>query len=427
VNQQQRKAGSNLRVLNTVYVLNQRGCPLMPTSQAKARHLLKEGKAKVIKRLPFVIQLKIATGETKQPVTFGMDSGYTTIGFSATTDKEELASGELRLDSKTSSRLTEKRMYRRGRRNKLWYRKPRFDNRKINTCWLPPSTQRRYDTHLNLLHKYQKLLPITSIFIETANFDIQKIMNPDIERIEYQRGSMYGYQNMRSYLMAREKGCCQICGKKFDKGNPSHIHHKKQRNEEGSNRPENLAIVHEDCHTDLHKKGLKLKAPKEFKAETFMSIIQHKFEQDIPNVNITFGYKTFVDRIALGLEKTHYNDAFVIAQGTNQERCLPVTIVQKHRNNRAIQLNRKGFAPSIRRQRYSIQPQDIITIKNKEYVSKGIFNKGKYVVCTDRFRNKFNLNTKLLDSIFHVGSLVWKMEGAIPPSPKGVGILAQIG
>ena len=40
-----------------VYVLNKHGQPLMPCSPAKARRLLEAGKAKVIKRTPFTIQL----------------------------------------------------------------------------------------------------------------------------------------------------------------------------------------------------------------------------------------------------------------------------------------------------------------------------------------------------------------------------------
>ena len=57
----------------------------MPCSPAKARLLLKEKKAIVKRRTPFTIQLTIATGEAKQPITLGVDSGYKHIGLSATT------------------------------------------------------------------------------------------------------------------------------------------------------------------------------------------------------------------------------------------------------------------------------------------------------------------------------------------------------
>ena len=206
-------------------------------------------------------------------------------------------------------------MYRRGRRNKLRYRKARFLNRKIEKGWLPPSTQRRYDTHLKLIKIYQDVLPITEIIIEVSNFDIQKIMNPEISGNDYQQGNLYGHQNLKSYIISREHGKCQLCKEKNGRWE---LHHKDERREGGTDSPENFALLHEKCHKKLHKKGLKFSAPKRFKAETFMSIIQHKFLKDIPNIEITFGYKTFIERNKLGLEKTHFNDAFVIAGGTNR-------------------------------------------------------------------------------------------------------------
>ena len=387
-----------------VYVISVSGKPLMPCKPAKARKLIKSGKAKVVKMFPFTIQLNFKCENKVQYVTFGVDSGYSNIGFSATTSKKELASGTVILDDKTSSRLAEKKMYRLLKRKKLWYRKLRFLNRKNRVGLLPPSTQRRYDAHLKVLNLYKSILPITHVIIETANFDIQKINNPEIEGYDYQQGDMYGYQNMRSYLMSREKGKCQVCAKEFSKGSPSHIHHCLERSKKGSNRAKNLAILHKKCHTKLHKKGAKLSAPKSMKPETFMSIIHKRFSQDIPNVEITFGYKTFVDRIELGLEKSHYNDAFVIAEGKNQQRITPIIIKQKHRNNRVIQLNRKGFKPSIRKQRYKIQPKDLIWMNGKKHVASGVHSYGKYV-SIEKSKKVFSI--KNIEKIYSFGSFAF--------------------
>jgi len=96
VNHRQHTDGSDLRVLNIVYVLNQRGFPLMPTNQAKARRLLKERKAKVVKRFPFTVQLVVPTGEAKQKITFGIDSGFNNIGFSIVSETKELVSGTVK-------------------------------------------------------------------------------------------------------------------------------------------------------------------------------------------------------------------------------------------------------------------------------------------------------------------------------------------
>ena len=386
-----------------VYVLSIEGKPLMPCTPCKAKHLLKQDKATVIKRFPFTIQLNFSCENKVQKVTLGIDSGYENIGFSAVSETKELISGTVKLDGKTSERLTERRMYRRGRRNKLWYRKPRFQNRTRKEGWLPPSIQRRYDTHLNLISRMKQILPITETIIETVNFDIQKIMNPDISGTDYQQGSMYEYQNMRGYLMTREKGKCQLCGKDF-KGQPSHIHHCKQRSAAGSNRAENLAILHKSCHEKLHKQGLKLSKPKSYKSNTFMSIIHKRFWQDVVDLQITYGYKTFIKRNELGLEKSHSTDAFVIAQGSIQERIESWNIEQKHRHNRAIQLNRKGFKPSIRTSVYKIQPKDLIWVSGKMFSVVGIQNKGSYVKVKD---SKKVMSVKSIDSMYNFGGFAW--------------------
>jgi hypothetical protein len=388
-----------------VFVLNIEGQPIMPTKSARARKMVENGKAKVVKLYPFTIKLNFKCENQVQEVTLGIDSGFKNIGFSCVSGKKELISWTLILDGKTSERLTEKAMYRRGRRNRHhWYREPRFLNRVKREGWLPPSIERRYNTHLSLINRMKAILPVSQVIIETANFDIQKIENPEIEGVEYQQGDLYGYQNMRSYLMAREKGLCQLCNKEFGKGNPSHIHHCKQRNETGSNRTKNLAILHKKCHVKLHKKGLKLKPAKQYKPNTFMSIIHKRFWQDVPGMWVTYGYITFLKRLENNISKSHNNDAFVIANGSFQERCKPVIITQKHRNNRAIQLNRKGFKPSIRKKRYSIQPLDIVYINNKKYITSGSRGKGKSIILSE---NKKDIPIYKISKYYNFGGLAW--------------------
>jgi hypothetical protein len=389
-----------LRVPINIYVLNKRGEPLMPCSPRKARILLKEGKAKVTKNYPLIIQLTQATGEQIQECSLGIDSGAKNVGFSVITDKKEIVSGELILDQKTSERLTEKRMYRRGRRNKLWYRKPRFNNRKKSEGWLPPSIQRKFNTHITLINKLKKLLPIKQTIIEVGNFDIQKINNPDISSVQYQQGPMFEYQNVRSFLMAREHGECQLCKKKFSKGNGPHVHHIIPKNNGGTDSEKNLSLLHEKCHKKLHRQGLYnlLKQNKVYKEATFMNIIKSKFREF--GFNLVYGYETYVKRSVLKLEKTHYNDAFVIAGGNIQKRISPIILKQKHRNNRVLQMNRKGFKPSIRSRRYSIQPYDLITIGRNKYTVKGCFSLGTWVSCVGK-----NFNIKKVSKVFHTSSI----------------------
>lgn len=106
-------------------------------------------------------------------------------------------------------------------------------------------------------------------------------------------------------------------------------------------------------------------------------------------------------------EKSHINDAFVIANGSNQIRCGSYSIEQKRKNNRCLQLNRKGFAPSIRKSRYKIQPKDIVRVKNIRYIVKGVFNRGNYVRVIDGENKVFNFKIGLIDNCFSRGSVLW--------------------
>jgi hypothetical protein len=249
--------------------------------------------------------------------------------------------------------------------------------------------------------------PIAEIRIETANFDIQKIINPEIQGIEYQQGSLHEYQNKRAYLFSRENGRCQLCGKEFTSGNSSHMHHIIPK-PKGTDRVENLALLHESCHTKLHSNGdlSKLKKNKQYKAETWMSIVRNRFQKDLPGIGITFGYITNLVRNSLGLEKTHYNDAFVIAGGLNQDRVEPIIVKQSRKNNRCLQKNRKGYAPAIRTQRYPLRPGDLVKFEgsNKIYVVKGVHNKGKSVQVLG---TKKEFSPKNVSWVYHQKTLKW--------------------
>ena len=145
----------------------------MPCSPAKARLLLKEKKAIVVRRTPFTIQLTIATGEAKQPVSLGVDAGYKHVGLSASTEKAELYASEVELRQDITDLLSARRALRQSRRNrKTRYRAPRFDNR-IRTKrkgWLAPSVENRINAHLSRIEAVLRLLPVTKITVETSMF-----------------------------------------------------------------------------------------------------------------------------------------------------------------------------------------------------------------------------------------------------------------
>jgi len=327
-----------------VYVLNKHGKPLMPCHPARARILLKQGKAKVVYRTPFTIQLLYGSSGYKQLITLGVDSGYKYIGLSAITAKKEIYSAEVQLRTDISKLLTERRQHRRFRRyRKTWYRKPRFLNRKKPEGWLPPSIQHKLDSHIKVIEHVKKILPITKVNIEVAAFDIQKIKNPDISGKDYQNGEQKGFWNVREYVLYRDKHTCQICkGKSGD--SVLEVHHIIPRSKGGTNRPDNLITLCRTCHQNLHRNNLKvsLTANKNFKAETFMSIVRWKLVNRLKELGnamfITYGYLTKQKRLELGLPKSHINDAFVIAGGSKQKRSSVYYFIKQVRKS-----NRKLF------------------------------------------------------------------------------------
>ena len=316
-----------------VYILNQSGKPLMPCKSSKARKLLEQNKAKVIKIEPFTIQLLFGSSGHKQEITLGVDAGSKVIGLSATTSKQELFSAEVHLRNDIVDLLTTRRQNRRTRRNRLRYRKPRFLNRvkSKNKGWLAPSIENKIQTHLKVVGNAYKILPISKVIVEVASFDIQKIKNPSISGTDYQQGEQLGFWNVREYVLFRDGHQCQACKGK-SKDSILEVHHVIFRSEGGTDKPSNLITVCSTCHSSgNHKKGKILhdwmingKKTGNFKDSAFMGIMRwsfyNKLKELYPIVSLTYGYITKNTRITNELPKEHRIDALCISGNPQVEK-----------------------------------------------------------------------------------------------------------
>lgn len=307
----------------------------MPTERfGKVRRLLKNGLAHVVCRIPFTIQLDYETTNFVQFISLGVDAGSKYIGISATTSEKELYAADVELRNDIVEKLSTRREQRRTRRYRLRYRKARFNN-KISSKrkgWLAPSIENKIQTHLTVIEKIHKFLPITNIVVETASFDIQKIKNPGISSKEYQQGEQLDFFNVREYVLFRDKHTCQYCKGK-SKDNVLNVHHIESR-KIGGNAPNNLITLCETCHKKYHKGEiqLKLKRGKTFRDAAFMGIMRWTFYDRLksmyPNVSMTFGYITKNTRILNNLPKEHYVDARCIS-GNPQTKPLEYYFYQK--------------------------------------------------------------------------------------------------
>ena len=320
---------------NKVYVISRLGHPLMPCSPAKARHLLDDGKAKVVKRTPFTIKLLYGSTEYTQPVILGVDAGSKTIGVSASTAKEELFAAEVMPRNDVVENLSTRREFRSARRNRTTrYRKPRFDNRvhSKNKGWLAPSVEVKIQEHITSIKRVCAILPISKVVVETAEFDLQLLKavqdgRPVPEGEDYQKGEMYGSYNVRQYVLWRDNYTCTCCGVKGTDKKPVklHVHHFESR-KHGGNAPDNYGTLCEDCHKKFHlgiltDEKLKTRKRRSTRDAAFMGIMRKtlmqrlRAELAIP-VAETKGYITKATREELlKLPKTHTNDALAIAQG----------------------------------------------------------------------------------------------------------------
>ena len=297
-----------------VFVLNKHGEPLMPCNNRKARLLLKEKKAKIVKYKPFTIQLLYGSSGYKQETKLGVDVGAKHIGIAITSDDKVLMKGQIDLRQDVKQLLETRRILRRSRRSrKTRYRQARFLNRTKKEGWLPPSIQSRIDNTVMWINKFYSLLPKCKLILEIAKFDIQKLENPNIEGEEYQKGNLYNYRNRIAYLIAREKGLCQFCKKPYKKNNGWRLHHIWGKEKD---RSKDWALLHESCHIEIHQKHLedvlRKQKSKSYKESTFMNIIRKRLFNKFPNADFTYGNITFQNRCDLNLEKSHINDAIAI-------------------------------------------------------------------------------------------------------------------
>ena len=372
----------------------------MPCKPQKARKLLKAGKAVVVKYEPFTIKLKYGSSGYKQPVTLGIDAGSVHIGASASTEKHELYASETVMrsgDGKASivNLLAKRLELRRNRRNrKTRYRKARFLNRvhRKHKGWLAPSIENKIHVHLKLVADIHKILPITKVVVEVAQFDIQKIKNPDISGIEYQQGEQLGWANVREYVLFRDGHKCQCCkGRSGD--TVLNVHHIESR-KTGGNAPNNLITLCEHCHQSYHQGKIQL--PKtihrgmSFRDAAFMGIMRWTFYNRLKllyqNLKLTYGYITKNTRIKNGIAKTHTADAYCIARNVKAER-LGYEYVRKQvrRHNRKLhhEAPAKGNIRRAAQAGHFVKGfclNDTVLARGQKWFIRGMRQKGSFVL-----------------------------------------------
>ena len=376
-----------------VYVLKQNGQPFMPTERfGKIRRLLKEGKAKVVRREPFTIKL-LYEPETDvvQECYCGVDTGSRHIGVAVVSNDKVLYQSQIKLRDDIKKKMNRRCSSRRSRRNrKTRYRKQRFLNRRnsIKKDRLPPSVRHKVQAHIDEIEFCKKILPVSDLILEVSQFDTTLMKNPSLinEKVKhwgYQKGFNYGYSSRRSAILHRDNYTCQCCGKKNCR---LEVHHIKFKSNGGTDDEENLITLCEDCHKGVHAGTVVLnkkpKKSKNLKHATHMSIIRSWLLKVYPDAIETFGFVTSENRHRLNLEKDHYIDACVIASGGLEFKELDVILYKRRVSKGDYQLCKgvRGEMKIPTGKIYGFRKFDKVKYLGKEYFIKGRMSCGLAVL-----------------------------------------------
>jgi len=341
----------------SVFVLDRSGKPLMPCSEARARKLLAAGRARVHRLHPFAIRLVDRRVEdcTLQPLRLSLDPGSKVTGLclarvETQTDAQPVMHIRLLMElthrgAQIKNDLQSRAALRRGRRSRnLRYRAPRFNNRTKPEGWLAPSLRHRVDTTISWVERLRRLAPVTQLAQELVRFDMQLIQaqaeGREIEGVEYQRGTLAGYE-LGEYLLAKWNRTCAYC----DAHNvPLEKEHIVPKARGGSNRVSNLTLACRPCNEKkaardvrefLAKEPARLarilanaKAPLKDAAavnSTRWALQQQLRATGLP-VEVASGGRTKFNRNRLGIPKSHALDAACVGQVSDVRRPAQSTL-----------------------------------------------------------------------------------------------------
>lgn len=205
-----------------VYVRNKDGHPLMPCAPAKARKLLRSGKARVVKLSPFTIQLAWLCEGHVQEVRVGIDKGSHTTGICCIGNGQALFSAEVHHRRDVKEKMDDRRDRRKSRRARRWYRPRRFQNRASSkrSGRLPPSIKTNVEEIIRVVRQIP--LPISFLVIEDVQVDIARLNDPTLRGSEYQNPTRLD-ENLRIACLMRDDYTCQQCGKKNTRLEAHHL------------------------------------------------------------------------------------------------------------------------------------------------------------------------------------------------------------
>jgi hypothetical protein len=181
---------------------------------------------------------------------------------------------------------------------------------------------------MSWVERLRRLVPITAIAVARVRFDMQLLENAKISGVEYQHGTLAGYE-IRQYVFEKFGRHCVYCGAVDVPLNLDHAH---PRARGGSNRVSNLVPACIPCNTEKAARPIEdflargsnrlaaikaqLKAPLRDGAAVDAArwvLYEALADTGLP-IEASSGGRTKYNRARLGIPKTHALDAACVGQ-----------------------------------------------------------------------------------------------------------------
>jgi len=437
--------------MSKVFVIDTNKQPLNPLHPGRARLLLKQGKAAVYRRYPFTLILKCAVEQPHlEPLRVKIDPGSKTTGIALVNDgsSEVVWAAELMHRGEQIKRdMDKRRALRKSRRQrKTRYRKPRFNNRRKRKGTLPPSQESRVCNVLTWIRRLMRLCPLGAISQELVQFDTQALERPDIEGVQYQLGTLAGYE-VRAYVLLKWNHQCAYCDARQV---PLELDHLHPRSKLGSNRVSNLVAACKPCNQRKGNQDIReflkeqpqrlarilaqAKTPLRDAAAvnaTRWALYERLKELGLP-VECGSGGLTKFNRITRDLPKTHWCDAVCVGRSTPEHlvivNVVPLHITATgHGSRQMCRMDEYGFPrtkPKGARRVKGFQTGDLVRAAVSSGSKQGTYV-GKVAV---RTRGVFNIKTAqgtVTDIHYRFCTLIARSDGysyhfrketALPPA-----------
>ncbi|MDQ2904810.1 MAG: RNA-guided endonuclease IscB [Ktedonobacteraceae bacterium] len=430
--------------MSNVFVVDTKKQPLPPVHPGRARVLLSQGKAAVFKRFPFTIILKVAIEHPAvQPLRIKLDPGSKTTGIAIVND----AAGDVVFAAELTHRgeaikkaLDQRRAVRRGRRQrKTRYRKPRFANRRRRVGWLAPSLESRIANSLTWVKRLSRLCPITAISLELVTFDLQQMDHPEISDVQYQQGTLFGYE-IKHYLLEKWDRACSYCGRKDV---PLQVEHIQAKANGGTDRVSNLCLACEKCNQAKGKQGIRVfladqpallarllmqaQVPLKDAAavNTTRWVLYGRLKQEGLPLECGSGGMTKFNRTSRGLPKTHWIDAACVGKSTpphlQMAGVTPLLITATgHGSRQKCNVNKIGFPcskPKTAKRVQGFQTGDIVRAVVPAGAKQGIYvgrvlvrSSGSFDICTKHDRVQ-GISHRFCMPVHHCDGYRYEMGG----------------